>query len=267
MKKFINEPALSIFSAMNLNSTSSTEKFKLQSLLNKLRPVLCDKELIRLGASGDGGYLVPNDLEGIEACFSPGVGFDSVFEKDCADRGMKVFLADGSLEKPAQSHELFVFTKKYIGISTGNRFITLDDWVRSSITDLKCDLLLQMDIEGSEYEVLLVTSSDLLKRFRIIVIEFHSLDRICSKPFFEMVLQVFEKILHTHTCVHNHPNNCSGFANFEDLEIPSVMELTFLRNDRINNPSFAKIFPHPLDSDNTERNPSLPLPKCWYNSK
>jgi len=52
MKKFINEPALSIFAAMNLYPSKLTDKNKLQSLLNKLQPISCDKELIRLGAIG-----------------------------------------------------------------------------------------------------------------------------------------------------------------------------------------------------------------------
>jgi len=267
MKKFINEPALSLFVAMHLPYRGLTKKDKLQSLLNKLQPVSCDKELIRLGAIGDGGYLVPDDLAGIGACFSPGVGFDSVFEKDCANRGMKVFLADGSLDKPSLSHELFVFTKKHIGIKTNDNFMTIDYWVKSSWPDSQGDLLLQMDIEGSEYEVLLIASDDLLKRFRIIVIEFHSLNELWSKPFFKMASLVFEKLLRTHTCVHNHPNNCSDSVKFEDIELPLVTELTFLRNDRINSSSFAKIFPHPLDIDNTKDKPSLPLPKCWYRGK
>jgi len=114
MKKFILEPTLSLLAAINQCPPQMTEKDKVQSLLNKLWPVSCDKELIRLGVLGDGGYLVPDDLDGIEACFSPGVGFDSAFEKDCADRGMKIFLADGSVDKPAQSHELFVFTKNIL---------------------------------------------------------------------------------------------------------------------------------------------------------
>jgi len=46
-----------------------------------LRPYTTDKELIRLGAEKDGGYLIPNDLAGIEACFSPGVGNEFNFEK------------------------------------------------------------------------------------------------------------------------------------------------------------------------------------------
>jgi FkbM family methyltransferase len=197
----------------------------------------------------------------------PGVGFDSVFEKDCADRGMKVFLADGSVEKPTQSHELFEFTQKHISIKTNDKFMTIDDWVKSSWPDSQGDLLLQMDIEGSEYEVLLIASDDLLKRFRIIVVEFHALNELWSKPFFKLVSQVFEKLLQTHTCVHNHPNNCSDSVKFEDIELPMVTELTFLRNDRVSSPSFTKIFPHPLDTDNTQNKPSLPLPKCWYNGK
>jgi hypothetical protein len=124
-----------------------------------------------------------------------------------------------------------------------------------------------MDIEGSEYEVLLVALTDILKRFRIIVIEFYSLNELCCGSFFTLASRVFEKLLQTHTCVHNHTNNYSDLVKFKGLEIPPVTELSFLRNDRVSSPSFAKIFPHPLDADNTEDYPSLPLPKCWYKGK
>jgi hypothetical protein len=41
------------------------------------------------------------------------------------------------------------------------------------------------------------------------------------------------------------------------------MEMTFVRNDRLNNDkSFTSDFPHPLDADCTN-NPSLVLPSCW----
>jgi hypothetical protein len=86
-----------------------------------------DKELIRLGPEGDGGYLVPNDLAEIEACFAPGVSVISGFEKDCADIGIKVFLADKSVDHPAESHKLFYFTKKYVGVTTSDDFMTIDD--------------------------------------------------------------------------------------------------------------------------------------------
>jgi hypothetical protein len=46
-----------------------------------------------MGAKGDGGLLVPDDLKGIEACFSPGVNFVSEFEFDCLEKNIKVFMA------------------------------------------------------------------------------------------------------------------------------------------------------------------------------
>ena len=38
-----------------------------------LKPKASKTPLIRIGGDGDGSYLVPDDLEGITACFSPGV--------------------------------------------------------------------------------------------------------------------------------------------------------------------------------------------------
>jgi len=185
-----------------------TRQSDVQSLLNKLKPVSFGGELIRLGSNGDGGYLVPDDLAGITACFSPGVDQVSGFERDCAELDMKVFMADRSVEKPAESHELFEFTKKYIGVTTNDDFMTLDDWVSSGIPEEQGDLLLQIDIEGFEYETFLNVSDVLLSRFRIIVAEFHYLDRLWNKPYFEIASRVFDRLLQTHSCVHNHPNNC-----------------------------------------------------------
>jgi hypothetical protein len=264
MNKSLKKLAWNIFAGINIHHGELTNKNKLQSLLNKLRPVCSDKELIRMGPKRDGGYLVPNDLDGIEACFSPGVGCSSAFEKDCAERGIKVFLADGFVEKPRLEHKLFHFTRKNLGILTNENFMTIDDWVAVSLPDSQGDLLLQMDIEGAEYEVLLGASDKLLKRFRIILVEFHHLNGLWDNLFFQLVSRMFEKLLQTHTCVHNHPNNYQGSVKIKNMEIPLVTELTFLRNDRVSGSSFAKIFPHPLDADNSKNNPSLVLPKCWY---
>lgn len=244
--------------------TKKTEAHQLRGLINKLSPVIDeDRSLIRLGPNGDGGYLVPDDLTGIAACFSPGVAFVSGFEKDCANLGMKVFLADNSIEKPVENHELFHFTKKHVGAISNDDFMTMDDWVASSLPDDHSDLLLQMDIEFSEYETILRMSDALLQRYRIIVAEFHELDQLWSLPFYELASHAFEKILQTHHCVHIHPNNCCGSMQKDGLDIPGVMEFTFLRRDRLQNPRPAKGFPHPLDYPNT-KNPPLILPKCWY---
>lgn len=245
--------------------TFLTDKNTLQAFMNKLHPVHPGKELIRLGPQGDGGYLVPDDLAGIEACFSPGVDFVSGFEKDCADLGMKVFLADRSVDQPAETHDLFCFTKKYVGVTTNDDFMTVDDWVDSSLPKSSSDLLLQIDIEGYEYEIFLGLSDSLLRRFRVIVVEFHGLGQLWNLPFFRLASRAFDKILQSHTCVHIHPNNCCAPLNIGGLSIPSVAEFTFLRTDRISKPSYTHTFPHPLDVDNTDKEP-FPLPGCWYHA-
>ena len=262
-KKLMGKLAATVLDAVNIYPTRLTGKNELQSLIRKLRPISSDKKLIRLGPKGDGGYLVPDDFIGIEACFSPGVGHISGFEKDCADMGMNIFLADNHVEKTPMSHERFHFTRKNIGITTSDEFMTIDDWIKASLSGSQEDLLLQIDIEGYEYETFLGASDSLMNRFRIIVAEFHMLDKLLSQPFFKLASRAFDKILQTHTCVHIHPNNCCGAVKKEELEIPRVAEFTFYRNDRIKNPSFADIFPHTLDYDNTD-NPPLFLSECWY---
>ena len=264
---FITKLSLNIYSILNIYPAGTTTADEVRTLINKLRPVSCDKTLIRLGPKGDGGYLVPDDLEGIVACFSPGVGTVSMFEKDCAERGMKVFMADNSVEKAAESHELFHFTKKHLSATTSDDYITIDDWVAASLPASQDDLLLQMDIEGGEYEVFPSMSNQLLKRFRIIVVEFHWLEKFWQRSFFNHSSHIFDKLLQTHSCVHIHPNNCWGSAGIfgvRDIDIPRITEFTFLRNDRIKNRSYANTFPHPLDGNNVEKIPSVHLPKCWY---
>jgi FkbM family methyltransferase len=262
--KYLRYSLLKILSIVDVFPTRTTSRADLIALLESLYPISCDTQLIRFGPDGDGGYLIPNDLEGIEACFSPGVSDESGFEMNCAESGIKVYMADRSVDKPSESHPLFNFSKKFIGVTSNIDFMTINDWVANSQLDTQTDLMLQMDIEGFEYEVILSINDKLLRRFRIIVLEFHQLHMLWSLPFFNITSRVFEKILQTHTCVHIHPNNLSGALKKGGLTIPRLMEFTFLRNDRVINPSFQNTFPHPLDYDNYSRNQYLPLPPCWY---
>jgi hypothetical protein len=263
MKFRVKNTVIRALALADTSLTRLTSRHDLEALLLSLRPRLVDQAMTRMGPKGDGGYLVPDDLVGIEACFSPGVAMSSGFERDCADLGMRVFMADGSVDGPAESHESFRFTKRNLGATSTDDVMTLDQWVEDSLPNPGSDLILQIDIEGAEYETLLSASDSLMRRFRIIVAEFHELDKLLSRPFFGFAKATFAKICQTHVCVHIHPNNCCGSVKAVGLEIPRVTEFTFLRKDRIHNEVFARTFPHPLDHDNTA-NPSIPLPECWY---
>lgn len=243
--------------------TRLTKRDDMVELLRGLRPVTTEHPLIRLGPAGDGGYLVPDDLDGIQACFSPGVSTSSDFELVCAERGMEVFLADYSVDGPATRHPRFSFRKKFVGATTSEIFMTMADWVAQSGVDPAADLLLQIDIEGCEYETFLSMPDELMRRFRIIVVEFHRVHNLWSLPFFRLGSSALKKILQTHACVHLHPNNCRSSIHLQGLDIPRVMEASFLRRDRCGRTGWARDFPHPLDADNTDK-PPVPLPACWY---
>jgi hypothetical protein len=244
-----------------------TPRKELIDLIEKLRPIETDKKLIRLGPAKDGGYLVPDDLEGIEALISPGVDIESGFELDCAGREMEVFMVDASVAGPAIAHPRFHFYPLFMGTSADPKFVTLEKFISEKVEpSFKNDLLLQMDIEGAEWETLLQVPSDVLNRFRIMVIEFHNLDNLHNKPYFDLISGLFEKLLHTHRVVHLHPNNACKNVAFGGIEIPEYMEFTFLRKDRIGSGKPATQIPHPLDVDCTVNAP-YPLPSIWYKSE
>lgn len=233
-------------------------------LIRDLRPVLPQCGMVRIGAQGDGGYLVPDCITGCEACFSPGVSDVSDFEKDCANMGMKVFLADASVEKPALESDRFEFRKSYLGASNRENFITLDRWVSESDVSADSDLVLQMDIEGYEYESFLAVSESLLKRFRVIVVEFHDLQHMFNLMSFNSTLRpTFQKLLATHQVVHHHPNNNRQLFEHRGIQIPPLLETTFLRRDFVEGNDPASQFPHPLDQDNADL-PPVVMPSLWY---
>jgi hypothetical protein len=237
---------------------------QLKDLIQSIKPVKTNFELIRVGGNNDGGYLVPNDLEGITACFSPGVDVTASFEKDLLGRGIKSHLADASVDAPPDGLEVASFTKKYLdGVNTEG-YMTLSDWMfRNSYSG--DDLILQMDIESAEYVTILSTPSEVLCNFRIMAIEIHDVQNWFNNPLaWDIVQTFFHKLLQDFHVVHNHPNNNCQFIDVDGLLMPTVFELTFLRKDRSPATGFCTEFPHPLDMPNVLDKPDRPLPEGMY---
>lgn len=242
-----------------------TPQDEIRSLLRGLHPRESGHSLIRMGGNHDGGYLIPDDLSGISACFSPGIDETSAFELDCAKHGMRLFLADASVSQvgPELSDTHHSFIKKFIGVSSDEIHLTLDEWVDST-PEAEGELLLQMDIEGSEYEALLNCTPKLLNRFRIVCLELHHIGEWRNPRYFQFVKKALDRLTTTHDCVHSHPNNSASIIRLGDMILPNVMELTFLRKDRMKSTELVTAFPHPLDADCVPNLPHVPLPTCWY---
>ncbi|HTD15082.1 MAG TPA: hypothetical protein VK673_07870 [Chthoniobacterales bacterium] len=250
--------------ATGFHASRATNVRGVQNLIEKLHPLDCGFDLIRVGSTGDGGYLIPNDLDGIEYCFSPGVSDLANFESQLADLNIKSFLADYSVASLPLNRQEFIFDKKFLGSSDRDPYFTLATWKEKYLKGYTGDLLLQMDIEGYEYETILSTPETLLDQFRIMVIEFHELDKIFDAFVFQLISSCFEKLLQSFYVVHIHPNNTSEVVKRGDIAVPAVMEFTFLNKRRAKRRTAQTTFPHPLDADCGPALRHIALPKCWY---
>ena len=108
-------------------------------------------EFVRIGGNRDGSYLVPNDLEHIDACFSPGVNNYKFFEDELVKKyGIKSHMCDFSSDPDRFTTPIIegmqTFKKKWLDIDGGEDSISLSDWVRELSPDAKNDLILQIDI-------------------------------------------------------------------------------------------------------------------------
>lgn len=259
----LKQRIVSLAARVGVSLGMPSDQAALRTLLEKLHPVAGGHPMIRLGDAGDGGYVLPDDLAGIVACFSPGVDDRASFESDLAARGIRCFLADASVEKAPVEHELFEFLGKYLGVVDDETTIKLDTWVNDRCPGV-ADLLLQMDIEGAEWPVLLNVSEEVLRRFRIIVIELHNLDRLLDREGLTIIAATFARLLEHFAVVHNHPNNYGGIVTRGDIAIPRALEMTLLRRDRIADWTPVRAFPHPLDVDNAGDLPKIVLPASWH---
>jgi hypothetical protein len=255
---------------------TGVDEDRLRAAVDVMRPKPSPYPLLRIGGDADGSYLLPDDIAGIEACFSPGVNNFKFFEDYLADHyGIASHMCDKSSDiekfRTPMKPGLQTFIKKWLDVDGGEDSVALADWVAAHCPGTG-DLLLQIDIEGAEYRNLLATPPEVLRRFRIIVIEVHGLIRLTDPAIFDTVLAPFLTLLdQDFICVHAHPNNCCGDITLPGIgvNIPRVHELTFLRRDRFTAPGagplIAPVLPHPLDvGRNARSNPPLFLNEAWF---
>lgn len=215
-----------------------------------------------MGSREDGGYLLPDDLRGIAALFSPGVAENWSFEADMVNRyPMPAYLCD---RLPIPSDCPFEVDDFWLGPSTQGETVSLADWVAKRAPDPSGDLLLQMDIEGAEYLTLLACPVEVLRRFRIIALELHALHRLLDRSWFETVyLPLLQKLSTEFIVVHVHPNNAASIDRRSGLDIPRTLEVTFYRNDRFVAGSEPVQIPHPLDAVNVRGKTDVALSDFW----
>ena len=226
--------------------------------LNALWPVQTNLNLIRIGSPHDGGYVLADDLVGISDLFSPGVQDNWRFEEELvALTEARPHLLDCN---GAPKGIPFEVRKAFLGGFTDKEQLGVNEWIQSCTPSYRSDWILQMDIEGSEYEVISGIHSELLKRFRGILLEIHRLDLLLDTNWFVFTLQPFmRKLLRDFVPIHIHANNSARPVYAYGYEIPRLLEVSLWRRDRCVPGTSVDSLPNGLDAPNVPRKKDIRL--------
>ena len=129
---------------------------------------------------------------------------------------------------------------------------------------LSGDCILQMDIEGAEYAVLLTCPRSTLRRFRIIAIELHFMDALSHPVAGPLMGAAFRILAEDFVPVHLHANNVARPLRIGSINYPRLLEVTWLRRDRCLRLEPRAPGSHPLDRDNTAARPPIVLAPEWF---
>lgn len=218
--------------------------------LRLLRPhTLAGARKIRLGRFFDGGYVMVDKFEGIEAAYSLGINDDVSWDLDMARRGIPIFQYDHTIPGLPQEHPLFHWEPKCISgiLDEANDVETLESLVRKNKHEGSRDLLLKCDIEGSEWLLLNLTPNKVIAQFRQIVIELHNMAFLTDMHHANNVRAALDNLTMSHKVVHVHGNNFAPWCIVGGVPVPSVLELTLMRNDEGEFTPSDEIFPTSLD--------------------
>jgi hypothetical protein len=219
----------------------------LADLLRRMAPQrVVDVAKRRIGSRHDGGYVMLDDFASITGAFSFGVSSNVKWDVALASKGVPVWQYDYTVDRPPVSHPKFEFHKVRIGHEEEDTTPTRS---LSRLIDERPggDLILKMDIEGSEWEVLAGIDPDRLKVFRQILLEVHWLQKIADRSWHEQAARALDHLNRHHTVYHVHGNNFPPMLHSGDIAIPSCLELSYARTKAYQFAPTTETFPGPLD--------------------
>jgi hypothetical protein len=226
-----------------------------EEIFNNLALLRCfeipDSELVRIGPSHDGGYVIYKNISHITKVVSIGVAEDTSFEEDFCSRNpiAEFFLFDHTVTPKRILPANFYFYSLGLNKDVNSQFVNLDYIVDSHLNSSD-NSILKIDIEGSEYEALSETKIEVLDNFEQIIIELHEInEEMLSSVLFKQLLLKFRDRFNL---VHVHGNNNDGYSLIRGACVPRTLELTFVNKKIvISEVVGSAIFPRELDFPNT----------------
>ena len=225
-----------------------------------LRPydVGCGK--VRIGESGDGGYVMADDFAFAAIAYSIGVGPQVQWDVDMAGRGLKVWQYDLTVDSVPASHPAFHYERLGIGPDLSDpQLLTLAEMLRRNGHADMAGMILKIDVEGAEWDVIDAMDDAILARFDQIVIEIHGMEYLVDEPFRARAERVLGRLARHHVPIHVHGNNYAGYHICHGVPVPGCIEVSYARRGRFQLTPAAGTFPTPLDTPCDPARPDLML--------
>jgi hypothetical protein len=220
---------------------------------------------VRIGGKRDGGYVMLDPGRGGVA-YSFGVSVYAPWDIEMASkRNFTVYQYDGSVDKSPDAHPNIYFHKFYID---SNPMPPNDRKNLNQIfDDLKHheenDIILQIDIEGAEWDFFETITPEHISKFKQIIVEFHGCHP--DAEIFDRYLRVISKINQTHQSIHLHCNSVGSVTCFPNMFLfARTFEISYARKISPERDGFhfspcAAWYPTELDASNNSKLPDIPI--------
>ena len=262
----------------------SENKNYLSSAYDYLIPLKTD--LIRIGKDKDGGYVMGNnELKKIELIISLGMGSEyenwSFEEEYLKKKQLKVIFYDHTVSVKnyllsifrvfrrliklrykfkdlieifknyfsyltlLKNKRIYHYRKKICEYPKNNQETNIEEIFSKVKTK---QVLLKVDIEGSEYEIIdqITSFSD---KIVSLIIEFHEIDKF-ENIFQKKIAQLKSKF----EIIHIHGNNNTGIL---ESKLPKTLELTFVNKETFRGIKNEHVYDFPIDGLDFPNNPNF----------
>ena len=176
---------------------------------------------------------------------------------------IKSFIADYSYDAPTDLKN-FQYEKKFIKSYSDEQSIDVNSWIENLAPKDAKNMIIQIDIEGGEYELLHAITEKNLDKFKILVIELHNLTAVNNQVFHKYFVSCLKKIKKNFDVFYLHSNNCCGVSNFQGIVFPNVLEITLLNKSVVKKKEKFDDRKKDLVIKNIENNKKIVLPDYWF---
>ena len=229
----------SLISTLDFDTRKSeTHSKSIQNLISVLAPKKFTGDLMRIGNKGDGSYVIPKKILNPNTyLISGGIADNNEFELELAKKGVTGMQIDNSINKPPKEHPNLGFKFATLGAKDGPDAVSLENLISGTPTNK--NLIVKLDIEGSEITALQHLSNKSLKRIDCLVLELHNLSSLIQD---KNILQTLVRLKNAGlSSIYLQANN--GILDYiiSGVLVPDNVEVTFVKKDKTANPSFKDI--------------------------